>query len=163
MASIAEEDRKRPSREGEGRPQIYSKELGDLICSRITQGESVRSICKDEEMPDAGTVYNWLLDTTKQEFFKQYHRARDCQAEVLFEEIIELADAALEDIVGDDKSDSARVQARKLQIDARHWHLSKLRPKKYGDKLDLTSGGDKLPTPIMHVSRNNGDVENKEA
>jgi hypothetical protein len=153
-----------------GRPEIYTQELANIICRRISEGESVRTICKDEDMPDAGTIYNWLLDETKELFFKQYTRARDVQAEVLFEEIIELADSSLTDIVGDDKSDSARVQARKLQIDARHWHLSKLRPRKYGDKLDLTSGGEKLPTPIMSLGtgtdalqRNDSNEKDKES
>lgn len=153
---------KRPKREGEGRPTKYTKELGDLICERISTGESVRSIERDENMPSGVTIYSWLLDEDKEEFLKHYSRARDTQAEVIFEEIIELADKSLEDIIGDDKSDSARVQARKLQIDARHWHLSKLRPKKYGDKLDLTSGGDKLPQPIINVNRDNSAKEDNE-
>lgn len=153
---------KRPPRKGEGRPSKYTKELGDDICLRISQGESVRSLERDEKMPSGVTIYSWLLDEDKEEFLKKYTRARDTQAEVIFEEIIELADKGLDDIVGDDKSDSARVQARKLQIDARHWHLSKLRPRKYGDKLDLTSGGDKLPQPILNVSTNNGDTPDNE-
>jgi hypothetical protein len=81
----------------------------------------------------------------------------------MFEEIIEIADEAEDAIVGDDKSDSARVQARKLRIDARHWHLSKLRPKKYGDKLDLTSGGEKMPQPIINVLPNNSTTENNKS
>jgi hypothetical protein len=146
-----------------GRPSIYSKELADKICERIAKGESVRNICKDTEMPDAGTIFNWLLDSTKIEFLKQYTRARDIQSELMFEEIIEIADEAEDAIVGDDKSDSARVQARKLRIDARHWHLSKLRPKKYGDKLDLTSGGEKMPQPIINVLPNNSTTENNKS
>lgn len=104
-------------------------------------------------MPSHEVVYRWLMDEERREFVDKYQRAREKQAEHMFEEIIDLSDKAGTDIVGNDKSDNARVQARKLQIDARHWHLSKLRPKKYGDKLDLTTDGDKLPTPIMHVER----------
>lgn len=136
-----------------GRPSIYTKKLAETICKRIADGESVRNICRDDKMPNADSIYNWLLDDSKPEFYEQYTRAREIQAELMFEEIIEIADEAEDNIVGDDKSDGARVQASKLRIDARHWHLSKLRPKKYGDKLDLTTQGDKLPTPIMNVQR----------
>lgn len=145
------------------RPSIFTKELGETICRRISEGESVRTICKDEHMPDAGSIYNWLLDDKHKEFFKQYQRARDIQAETMFEEIIEIADETEDKIVGDDKSDGARVQARKLRIDARHWHLSKLRPKKYGDKLDLTTAGDKLPTPLLHVLDHSSSKEDSES
>ncbi len=143
-----------------GRPSIYTEELAEIICNRIANGESVRTIEKDEDMPSGVTIYNWLLDESKKLFFKQYAKAREIQAENLFEEINELADMSVNDIVGDDKSDGARVQARKLQVDARKWYLSKVRPQKYGDKMDITSG-DK-PIPIINVYTNNGNKEDTE-
>ncbi len=130
------------------RPSIYTEELANKICKRISQGESVRSICKDEDMPDAGSIYNWLLDTDKEWFFKQYERARAIQAELMFEELNEIADESKESIVGDDKSDGARVQARKLMVDTRKWYLSKVLPKKFGEKVDITTDGKQLPAPI---------------
>jgi hypothetical protein len=147
-----------------GRPSIYTPKLAKTICTRIAKGESVRAICRDEDMPDADTIYSWLLDETKKEFTEQYTQARAVQAELLFEELFELADESVSDIVGDDKSDGARVQARKLQVDTRKWSLSKMLPKKYGDKLDLTSLGDKLPTPIIpYVSRDISNEKDTEA
>ncbi len=151
---------KRAPRKGEGRPTIYTDKLGKEICKRISKGESVLSICRDKEMPVQDTVYNWLLDNDKKEFSENYLRARDSQAEVMFEEIVELSDKSVDDIKGDDKSDSARVQARKLQIDARHWHLSKLRPKKYGDKLDMTSDGKAIKGNTIILSNFDSDVTN---
>ena len=99
-------------------------------------------------MPEAKSIYNWLRDVDKEWFLQHYMRAMSTRAELIAEEIIELSDTSVEDIEGDDKSDGARVQARKLQVDTRKWVLSKMLPKKYGDKLDLTSDGEKLPTPI---------------
>ncbi len=133
-----------------GRPTIYTKKLADSICERISQGESVRAICREEGMPEAKSIYNWLLDENKKDFLHQYTEARSTQAELMFEEIIELADESVDDIQGDDKSDGARVQARKLQTDARKWVLSKMLPKKYGDKIDMTTNGKDLPTPIYN-------------
>lgn len=99
-------------------------------------------------MPSQATIYFWLLDEDKKDFLEKYERARSSQAEILFEELDEYAQSAVDDVVGDDKSDNARVSARKLQVDTLKWRLSKMLPKKYGDKLDLTTGGEKLPTPI---------------
>lgn len=133
-----------------GRPTIYTKELTETICKRIAEGESLRKICKEEEMPNISTIITWIVDGQHLEFSAQYERACNTRAEILFEESLELADKSVEDIVGDDKSDSARVQARKLQTDMRKWYLSKVLPKKFGDKLDLTSDGKALPTPIYN-------------
>jgi len=131
------------------RPSIFTKALGDKICHRIAQGESVRKIELDDKMPSGVTIYHWLLDGKHGLFLKQYAQARNIQSERLFEELQEIADGSDDIIRGDDKSDSARVQAKKLRVDTLKWRLSKLVPKKYGDKLDLTSDGKALPSPIL--------------
>lgn len=132
-----------------GRPTIYSKEIADIICNRIANGESLRKICEDEGLPEARTVHYWLLDPEKKEFFQQYAKAREIQAEQLFDELLEIADQSSDVIVGDDKSDNARVQSSKLKVDTRKWYLSKVLPKKFGEKVDVTSGG--KPTPILQL------------
>lgn len=145
-----------------GRPTIYTRELGMEICRRISEGESVRSIVKDEQMPSQAVVYFWLLDEDKKDFLAHYERARASQGEILFEKLDELASLAVEDIVGDDKSDNARVSARKLQVDTLKWRLSKMLPKKYGEKLDVTS--DHKPIPLLYAIRDNDShAEDQEA
>jgi hypothetical protein len=141
------------------RPTIYTEELAMEICRRISEGESVKQICKDESMPNASTVHAWVLED-KQGFSKKYASAKEIGAEVEFDELRELADYSVSDIVGDDKSDGARVQARKLQIDTIKWSLSKKIPKKYGDKLDVTS--DNKPIPLLNVIRHN-DSDQKDS
>jgi hypothetical protein len=32
-----------------------------------------------------------------------------------------------------------------MRVDARKWIAAKLKPRKYGDKIDHTTGGEKLP------------------
>lgn len=138
-----------------GRPSIYSQELADKICVRLAAGESLRSICRDPDMPEARTVHYWLLDEEKKSFFQQYARARSIQAENMFDEILDIADDGSNDfmtIVKGNESyemENKEVTNRsKLRVDSRKWYLSKVLPKKFGDKLDLTSDGEKLPTPI---------------
>ena len=120
-----------------GRPTGYTKRLGTRICERIAKGESVRKIVKDKKMPTTSMIFRWLLDKDKKEFREQYEEARNVQAETMFEELIEIADAKKKDVMRD-----------RLRVDTRKWYLSKVLPKKFGDKLDLTTGGKKLPTPI---------------
>lgn len=107
-----------------GRPSDYSQELADSICERLADGESLRSICSADDMPAKTTVFRWL--GANQEFRDQYARAREEQAESLADEITEIADTA------DD------AQIARLRIDARKWVASKLKPKRYGDRLELS-------------------------
>lgn len=141
-----------------GRPTIFTQELADAICTRIAEGESVRSICKDETMPSGSTLFRWLLDEDKKIFWEQYARARDIQAELMFEEILEIADQS-DQVVrsGAEKKSSAFSQNQRLKVDTRKWYLSKVLPKKFGDKLDLTSDG--KPIPLLNVLHNDSNKE----
>lgn len=156
---------KRAPRKGEGRPTIFTKRLGLEICSRIALGEMLLNICKDKDMPNPSTVYLWLLDEDKREFSNNYRRARDAQAEKMFEEIIEIADDGTNDLMerrGEVVEDKEVTNRSKLRVETRKWYVSKVMPKKFGDKLDLTSAGDKLPTPIISLNdRNDSNKEDK--
>lgn len=158
---------KRAPRKGEGRPTIYTKKLGLEICGRIALGESVLSICKDKHMPGHDAVYLWLLDEDKREFSDNYARARSAQAEKMFEEIVSIADDGSNDfmtVVRGKKSynieDKEVTNRSRLRVDTRKWYLSKVLPKKFGDKLDLTS--DNKPIPLLHVLHQK-DVPNNDS
>lgn len=113
-----------------GRPTIYSEQLVNGICERIVNGESLNKICMDEAMPNRDTLYSWLA--TKTDFSDKYARACKIRREFKFE--------ALEDIIDKEQD----VQRARLKADVIKWQLSKEEPKKYGDKVDVTSGGDKI-------------------
>jgi hypothetical protein len=132
-----------------GRPTTYTKTLGDKICSRIAAGESLRTICAEDGMPAASSVFLWLLDDDKKPFSEHYALARASQAELMFDELLEIADAS-DNVVrrGAEKKSGAYAQNQRLRVDTRKWYLSKVLPKKFGDKLDLTSDGKALPAPI---------------
>lgn len=132
-----------------GRPTIYSQEIANQICARLANGESLVNICLSKGMPEARTVHYWLIDGKHEEFFLKYARARDIQAEVMFDEILNIADKSDEIVKsGAEKKSSAFSQNQRLKVDTRKWYLSKVLPKKFGDKLDLTTDGKALPTPI---------------
>ena len=101
----------------------------------------------------AVTFYEWIDNDEAKS--KQYARACEARAETIVDEIIDLADTSNADMYLDDNGnaqiDGAAIQRSKLQVDTRKWLVGKLNPKKYGDKVDVTSGGDKIssaPTAI---------------
>ncbi len=117
-----------------GRPSLYTEALAAKICRRLAEGESLRSICRDEKMPAISTVMGWLFDGQHGDFSAQYARAREAQAELRADEITDIAD-------GVEHGASEAVQAARLRVDARKWIAAKLLPKRYGDKLQHTGEG----------------------
>src|SRR5271169_6484233 len=80
-----------------GRPSLFTTELGDEICNRIADGESLRAICAEVEMPDKATVFRWLSAEGNKDFRNQYIRAREAQADSLVDDILSIADDARND------------------------------------------------------------------
>lgn len=117
-----------------GRPSLYSEELCAEICARLAEGESLRSICRDDGMPHLITVLRWVGSEQHAAFRMQYAEARSAGLEHKADEILEIADAEIA------SGDSTAVAKQRLQIDARKWILSKLVPKKYGDTSTLSIG-----------------------
>lgn len=132
-----------------GRPEIYTKELAEAICLEIaTSNKGIKTICENNDnLPSFKTVFNWLNNPDKAEFLQLYTRAREIQAEYLADEILQISDDATNDFMTIQKGDkSYEVENKewtsrsKLRVEARKWVASKLKPKKFGDKLDVTSG-----------------------
>lgn len=125
-----------------GRPSAFTQELADQICERLANGESLKSICAADGMPNRATVFRWL--GAHADFRDTYARAREAQADALFDEIINIADTPMQgEKTKTDKDGNVEVttgdmiEHRKLQVEARKWMAGKLRPKVYGDKLDI--------------------------
>jgi len=136
-----------------GRPSTFNQETADAICERIAEGESLRSICQDEDLPNKSTVFKWL--SQEKSFADQYARARESQADALFDEILSISDEEATTVRrpkggskddDDDQEvevvfDAVAVARNRLRVDARKWMAGKLRPKVYGDKLEVAGPG----------------------
>ncbi|WP_259671248.1 terminase small subunit protein [Rhizobium sp. NZLR11] len=116
--------------------------MADAICERIADGESLKGICEDPEMPSKATVFKWLSE--RDSFSDKYARAREEQADAIFDEILLIADDGRNDWMerrGEEDAgwttNGENIQRSKLRIDARKWMAGKLRPKKYGEKLEI--------------------------
>lgn len=112
------------------------KEIKETIIELLSVGNSLKFILDhDSEMPSRAVVYNWLNEYHKdydEVFLNNYMRAREESADIDAEMIEEIAEKTLK---GTYDPQSARVA-----IDAFKWTSAKKQPKKYGDRLDLTSG-----------------------
>lgn len=131
-----------------GRPSSFTQDAADTICERIANGESLRSICDDDGFPDKATVFRWLA--ANEAFRDQYARSREAQADAVFDDILSIADDGRNDWMERKNRDDQNIgwvengealRRSQLRIDARKWMAGKLRPKKYGDKVDVGVDG----------------------
>jgi len=140
-----------------------------ILAAVATDARSLRSICRDPEYEIpicAATFWRWLADDEardpeeRQGFRDLYARAKQVQAEILADEIIEIADDGRNDFVervsGDGTVrlvfDKENVQRSRVKLDARKWLLSKLLPKKYGHRATVettTCGGGDVATQLV--------------
>jgi len=128
-----------------GRPPEFTDEIADAICSGLADGRSLRSICLDSGMPSQTTVFRWLADERYASFREQYMRAREAQADTIFDEMLDIADDGSNDYVERERPDGTtydafdaeHVQRSRLRIDTRKWMAGKLAPKKYGEKQTI--------------------------
>lgn len=132
-----------------GRPPTFSQEIADTICERIGDGESLRAILETEGMPASSTVFKWLGENVA--FSEQYARAREAQADAVFDDILTIADDGRNDWMERKNADGQNIgwmengealRRSQLRIEARKWMAGKLKPKKYGDKIDHTVTGE---------------------
>lgn len=134
----------------------------NAICERIANGESLRAICDDEGMPAKSTVCLWLIEDKA--FSDQYARAREAQADALFDDILSIADDGANDWMERKNADGANIgwmengealRRSQLRIEARKWMAGKLQPKKYSDKLqvDQTVTGELTHKVVRQIVR----------
>lgn len=139
-----------------GQPTKYSQSLAKQICDRIsTSSDGLQKIC-DSLSISRDSVYAWL--SAHDEFSDMYARARQSQCQILADEIIAIADTTQEGTVtrvsekGTEVRTGDMIEHRRLQVDARKWVLSKLLPKKYGEKVAHEVSGED-GGPIVHTIR----------
>lgn len=134
-----------------GRTSSFTQKIADRICERMSDGESLRDICKDAAMPDKKTVLRWV--EAREDFRDQYARAREALVDHWAEEIVAEANNTAGDIGADGRGNSANVQRSKLKIDTLKWLMSKIAPRKYGEfNRQEVSGPNGGPQEHLKVS-----------
>jgi len=120
------------------RPYLtYSAELADEVCALVAEGKSLRQITEQPGMPSRRAVQHWM--TRFPEFREKYECAMMLCAEFWAHEIIEISDDSAGDYVitedGRRVVDNEHINRSRLKVDSRKWLLSKLLPKRYGDRI----------------------------
>ena len=131
--------------------QKQRQEIIDKVCDYMSEhGLSLRAICRtDKTIPNRKVINDWL---NKDEAFRnQYTRAHEDRLEFLFEQMNELIEAC--------ENDRDSIAKLKIQIDLIKWQLSKMNPKKYGDKQDINLGGEIKGSSIVINNVGNTEID----
>lgn len=113
------------------------KAKADAICALIEGGESLSGACLEIGVTRP-TFLRWAKESD--ELADLYARARETCIDVRFEAL--QGTKALQPERGDKGNiDPGWVAWQRLQVDTEKWALSKLAPRKYGDKIETTHTG----------------------
>lgn len=139
---------------------MFSQAIADAICERISQGEPLAQICRDDGMPTDQTVRVWM--GADEAFSFAIARAREAGFDVIAETCLEIADNSRNDYMekvskdgetGDSAFNAEHVQRSKLRIETRLKLLSKWDPKRYGDKQTIDINDVTPLTPEQVIKR----------
>lgn len=141
-----------------GRPSIRTETITDDICARLSKGEPLAVICRDEGMPSPGTVRRWMEEDAA--LSEAIARAREEGEDSIAADCLLIADDASGDFRMGEKgvlADTDHIQRSKLRIDTRLKLLAKFNPKRWGDKLEL-AGNAEQPLAVV-IQRKATDPE----
>lgn len=142
-----------------GRSSTYTPELHAEICERLSKGEPLAVICRDEHMPAVRTVSGWKeLHPT---FAADFARARDDGFDALAAQCMEIADDEREDWVMSKKGtivNEAAIGRSKLRVETRLKLLAKWDPKRYGEKQAIEHSGEMTINGLSTRMRNRGPL-----
>jgi len=113
----------------------YNKLFNSVLIDISENGNSARSALKGKMSNQK--FYELLEEEVNA---KRYARACEIRAEVMANEMLEIADNFEHDVIktdGIEVVDHAVINRDRLRVDSRKWLLAKLHPKKYGDKIDV--------------------------
>lgn len=126
-------------------PTKKTDKVVEEVLKRLSLGEPLSAICRSHDKFPSRQV--WMDWCDKDESLRiAYARARELGEDVIAEECLAIIDEEPERIVGDsgNRIDPGDVANRKLRYEGRLKLLAKWNPKRWGDKLDVTSDGEKI-------------------
>lgn len=134
----------------EERAEVAAHVLVNVACGRF-----VSRIFREDEatsegvrLPAAGTFWRWVLEDETDELDEKLVQARARGVEALLDETLDIADETEFDTIkgedGAERPNSEWISRSKLRIETRIKLAQMLKPKTYGPKLDVTSGGERV-------------------
>ena len=131
-----------------GAPNYSAKDRARIIEHVLTElsgGRAVSRILREDDgMCPKSTFWNWCF--VDEELMGKVARARENGVECVMDETLEIADDRSRDTLkakdGSDIADTEWISRSRLRVDTRHKYAQMIAPRKYGPKLDVTSGGE---------------------
>lgn len=114
---------------------------GQLICRRIAEGESLREICKSPGMPNRSVVMRFAAKNP--DFAAAMRIARDFQSEALHDDLAEIESKTL--------SGELDPQSARVAIQSKQWRMSRLAPKRWGDRIETVHAGEVRVEKVTRV------------
>jgi hypothetical protein len=137
------------------RPSEYDFEMCKEICSEVANGFNIKTVLKSKaEYPTFQTWCNWKREHS--ELFDLYIKSIQDKADSVEEELESIYDML--------KSKELDPASANVLIQTLKWKASKYYPKMFGDKVDLTTQGEKINQPqaiqieIVKVDEAKGDA-----
>src|SRR4051812_6135696 len=123
--------------------KLRTSSNAERICALLAEGYTLRQIARELSFRSASAIVNWANEDAA--FRERYVRAMELRSERMAEEIVEISDDGSNDWMkrqGLIVPDHENVQRSRLRVDTRKWLLSKMLPKKYGDRVTQEITGD---------------------
>lgn len=132
-------------------------EIIEHVVSEMSAGRALsRVLAEDEGMPSASTFWRWHLED--EDLQDKVARAREAGVEAIMQEVVEIADNANGDVYIEQtergpraRIDGEAISRSKLRVETRFKYAQMVAPRKYGVKVDVTSGNEPLPAPQTPV------------
>lgn len=124
-------------------PTDYSQELADRILAGMGDGLAIKTICEADGMPDRVTVWRWLREYP--DFSERFDQAQRERAQSLVDDMSRISDDA-----------SLDPNDKRIRVDTRKWLASKILPKLYGDKVQLSGDEDGAPLVVTWATAGQG-------
>lgn len=119
------------------------KAIIEKVLTNMIEGMSLRKSCLASGTT-AQSFIRWCDDDKS--LSERYAHAREAMIDKMADELLDIADTPAK--TNENGSiDNGAVQEKRLQIDTRKWVLSKIAPKKYGDKLEVSGDSG---SPLVH-------------
>lgn len=140
-------------------PSTYTPELADEICQRLSKGEPLAVICRDEHMPAVRTVSGWKK--LHADFEERFLQARDDGFDAIAAQCMEIADDEQHDWTMTKKgviTNDVAVGRAKLQVETRLKLLAKWDPRRYGELQKVQHSGEVTVIGLAGRMRNRGPL-----
>lgn len=127
-----------------GRPTVMTPDTRSKICALLAEGRSLRSVCREPDMPAVSTVLLAVVDD-RDGFSVQYMRAREAAGHAHADNVVETANLVRAGEIGPN-------EARAIN-DALKWAAERMAPKSFGPRqeIDHTTQGEKIAPARIEI------------